>query len=70
VNTFGTGIISNNKLNAIIKEYFDLSPRGMIEKLGLLNGNIYRKLPRTLFMDDYIWEKTDMVKELKLAASA
>ena len=70
LNTFGTGIISNNKLNAIIKEYFDLSPRGMIEKLGLLNGNIYRKLPRTLFMDDYIWEKTDMVEELKLAASA
>ena len=69
VNTFGTGIISDNKLNVLIKEYFDLSPRGMIEKLDLLKGDIYRKLPKTLFLDDYAWEKTDMVDALKRAAS-
>ena len=67
VNTFGTGVISDNKINVLIKEYFDLSPRGMIEKLDLLRGDIYRKLPRTLFMDDYVWEKTDMVESLKQA---
>jgi S-adenosylmethionine synthetase len=68
VNTFGTGIISNNKIEMMIKEYFDLSPRGMIEKFDLLNGDLYRKIPKTLFMDDYPWEKADMVDELKRTA--
>jgi S-adenosylmethionine synthetase len=69
VNTFGTGIVSDDKINMLIKEYFDLSPRGMIEKFDLLNGKIYRKLPKTVFLDDYIWEKTDMVEALRQAAS-
>jgi S-adenosylmethionine synthetase len=69
INTFGTGVISNNKLNTIINEYFDLSPRGMIEKFDLLDGNIYRKLPKTFFLDDYAWEKTDMVESLKRASA-
>jgi S-adenosylmethionine synthetase len=69
VNTFGTGIISDAKINMLIKEYFDLSPRGMIEKFGLLDGNIYRKLPKTFFLDDYTWEKTDMVEALRQATS-
>ena len=69
VNTFGTGIISDAKINMLIKEYFDLSPRGMIEKFGLLDGKIYRKLPKTFFLDDYIWEKADMVEALRQAAS-
>jgi S-adenosylmethionine synthetase len=69
VNTFGTGIVSDAKVNMLIKEYFDLSPRGMIEKFDLLDGNIYRKLPKTFFLDDYIWEKADMVEALRQAAS-
>jgi S-adenosylmethionine synthetase len=69
VNTFGTGIISDAKINMLIKEYFDLSPRGMIEKFKLLDGNIYRKLPKTFFLDDYTWEKADMVEALRQAAS-
>jgi len=69
VSTFGTGIVSDDKINMLIKEYFDLSPRGMIEKFGLLNGKIYRKLPKTFFLDDYTWEKTDMVEALRHAAS-
>jgi S-adenosylmethionine synthetase len=69
VNTFGTGVISDNKINVLIKEYFDLSPRGMIEKLDLLKGDVYRQLPKTLFMGDYAWEKTDMVDSLKQAIS-
>jgi len=68
VHTFGTGIISDNKIGTIIREYFDLSPRGMIERFNLLNGETYRKLPKTLFLDDYTWEKTDMVDQLKKAA--
>jgi len=30
-----------------------------------LNDQIYRKLPATLFMDDYPWERTDKAEELK-----
>jgi S-adenosylmethionine synthetase len=70
VNTFGTGVVSDNKINVLINEYFDLSPRGMIEKLDLLKGNVYRKLAVTLFLDDYPWEKTDMVEALRRAAAA
>ncbi|HUH67188.1 MAG TPA: methionine adenosyltransferase [Syntrophales bacterium] len=69
VNTFGTGTISDDKINMLIKEYFDLSPRGMIERFNLLDGSIYRKLPKTFFLDDYTWEKTDMADALKQAAA-
>jgi S-adenosylmethionine synthetase len=69
VNTFGTGTLSDNNLVLLVKEYFDLSPRGMIEKFGLLNGDIYRQIPRSLFLGDYPWEQTDMVEVLKRAAA-
>jgi len=68
VNTFGTGVIPDEKLAGIVGEVFDLTPRGMIERFNLLSGDIYRRIPRTLFMDNYPWEKTDMVKALKKAA--
>jgi len=42
----------------------------MIEHFDLLNSEVYRSIPRTLFMDDYPWEKTDRVKELKNSAKA
>lgn len=70
VNTFGTGKIADDKLTQIVDEVFDLTPAGMIRKFDLLSGDIYRKLPRTLFMDDYRWEKTDRIEELQRAASA
>jgi len=69
VNTFGTGKVSNNKLAMLIKEYFDLSPRGMIERFDLLNSDMYKKIPKTLFLDNYPWEKTDMVEQIKEAAA-
>jgi S-adenosylmethionine synthetase len=37
----------------------------MIERFDLLSGNVYRKIPVTLFMDNYRWEKTDLAKKLK-----
>jgi S-adenosylmethionine synthetase len=67
INTFGTGKIPDEKFEPIIKDLFDLTPAGMIERFDLLNGDVYRKLPRTLFMDNYRWEKTDMVKKLQKA---
>lgn len=67
VNTFGTGSIADDKLAKIVEELFDLTPAGMIERFDLLNGDVYRKIPKTLFMDNYRWEKTDMVKKLQKA---
>jgi S-adenosylmethionine synthetase len=65
VNTFGTGKLTDPKLSELVSRIFDLTPRGLIEKFKLLNGNLYRRLPRTLFLDHYLWEKTDMVKTLR-----
>jgi len=67
VNTFDTGKLSDRKLEKLIEQLFDLTPAGMIEKFDLLNSDIYRKIPITLFMDDYRWEKTDMIKKLQTA---
>ncbi len=68
VNTFGTGTIPDEKLAALVERVFDFTPRGMIEKFGLLDGEVYRRIARNLFMDDYEWEKTDMVDVLKTEA--
>ena len=67
VNTFGSGQIADHELADMIAEIFDLTPRGMIENFDLLNSRTYKKIPRTLFMDDFPWEKTDKVEALKTA---
>jgi S-adenosylmethionine synthetase len=68
VNTFGTGKIADKTLEKIIEKLFDLTPSGMIQRFDLLNSDLYRRIPRTLFLDKYPWEKTDMVKTLKKEA--
>ena len=68
VNTFGTGVMPDEKLSGIVEKVFDFTPKGMIERFGLLSGDIYRKISKTLFMDDYAWEETDLVERLKKEA--
>ena len=65
VNTFGTGVMPDEKLSSVVESVFDFTPRGMIERFGLLSGDIYRRIPKSLFMGDYAWEETDMVERLK-----
>ena len=66
VNTFGTGLMPDEKIASVVNAVFDLTPAGMIEKFDLLNGDIYKKLPKTLFLDNnYLWEKTDKADTLK-----
>lgn len=66
INTFGTGAVPDENIASAVNTVFDLTPAGMIDKFNLLNGDIYKKLPKTLFMDEnYIWEKTDQVDKLK-----
>ena len=69
IDTFGTGVIPDKEIAlSAVENIFDLTPRGMIEHFDLLNGDLYRKLPTSLFMDDYPWERTDMVDELRKVA--
>ncbi len=71
VNTFGTGKIDEEKLAAIVREVFDLRPKGIVQSLDLLRpiyaqtsayGHFGRELP------DFTWEFTDKVDALKAAA--
>jgi len=68
VETFGTEKISNEAIEALIREHFDLRPKGLIAMLDLKRP-IYQKTAsyghfgRT--EDDISWEKTDRVHLLK-----
>ncbi|PUA27493.1 MAG: methionine adenosyltransferase [Cellvibrio sp. 79] len=70
INTFGTGKISDAAIINLIREHFDLRPRGLIEMLDLRRpiyrqtaayGHFGRELP------DFTWEKTDKADALKKA---
>ena len=68
VDTHGTGKVSEEKIEACIKELFDLSPKGIIESLDLLRP-IYRQTAAYGHFgreeDGFSWEKLDRVDEIK-----
>ncbi len=69
--TFGTGKIGEGEIVALVKRYFDMTPKGIITKLGLRRP-IYKQTAayghfgRTDL--DVPWEATDMADTLKQAA--
>ncbi|WP_086930415.1 methionine adenosyltransferase [Agarilytica rhodophyticola] len=70
INTFGTGKVSDDKIIALVKENFDLRPRGIIEMLDLLKPiyqqtAAYGHFGREQF--GFTWEKTDKADALKAA---
>lgn len=71
VETFGTGKIEESRLTQLVREHFDLRPRGLIEMLDLLRP-IYRATAayghfgRT--ESEFTWERTDKAQLLKDAA--
>lgn len=71
IDTFGTGIISDDTLSEIVTETFDLRPAAIIDSLNLCRP-IYRQLAAYGHMGrtdlDLPWEKTDKAVELKQAA--
>ena len=71
VETFGSGKISDQKLVELIREHFDLRPKGLIAMLDLLRP-IYRNTAAYghfgRHQDSFSWEKTD--KAAALAATA
>ena len=71
VETFGTAKISDEKISALISEYFDLRPGAIIRDLKLRQP-IYRKTAAYghFGRDDieFPWERTDKAEALKKAA--
>jgi S-adenosylmethionine synthetase len=68
VETFGTGKISEEKLGKLIREHFDLTPRGIITELDLLKP-IYKKTACYGHFgrekEGFTWEETDKVDLLR-----
>ena len=71
VDTFGTGVISDDSLSEIVMEEFDLRPAAIIDMLDLRHP-IYRQLAAYGHLGrtdiDLTWEKTDRAEALKKAA--
>jgi len=75
VNTFGTGVVSEDAISTAVREIFDLTPRGIIKCLDLLKP-IYRSTAayghfgRDPGNDgSFSWERTDKAETLKAALS-
>ena len=73
VETFGTGTVENDKIEAAVRKVFDLRPAGIIKALDLRRP-IYRQLAAYGHMGreelGVKWENTDRVAELQAAVAA
>ncbi len=60
VNTFGTGKISDEKLEAYILENFDMRPKALIDELNLLRPQYKATAAYGHFgRREFAWEKTE-----------
>jgi S-adenosylmethionine synthetase len=71
VTTYGTGKISDEKIEALVRKHFDLRPKGIVQMLDLLRpiylktaayGHFGREEP------EFKWESTDKAAALKADA--
>ena len=75
VDTFGTGRLKQDELVNIIREVFDLRPKGIIDSLSLKRPIFqctaaYGHFGRSAGDDgSFSWERTDKVKNLSMLAS-
>lgn len=68
IDSFGTGKLSDDKIVKLIREHFDLRPRGIVDMLDL-NRPIYRQTAAYGHFGradiDLPWEKTDKAEALR-----
>lgn len=66
VDTFGTGQISDQRLVALVRKHFDLTPKGIIKELKLLKP-IYQKTAAYghFGRPEFTWEKTPIAQKLR-----
>ncbi len=73
VDTFGTGIVSDERIGEIVQKVFDLRPAAIIKDLDLRKP-IYKQLAAYGHVGrtdlDLNWEKTDKVEELKASVES
>ncbi|ETN93483.1 S-adenosylmethionine synthase [Gammaproteobacteria bacterium MOLA455] len=70
VNTFGTGKLSDNEIVTLIRDNFDLRPRGLIEMLDLRRPIYQQTASYGHFgreLENFTWERTDKVADLQKA---
>ncbi|SCZ61803.1 methionine adenosyltransferase [Thiohalomonas denitrificans] len=71
VETFGTGKVTHERLVNLVREFFDLRPRGMVAMLDLLRP-IYAKTAAYGHFgreeEEFTWERTDKADALREAA--
>ncbi|MEQ9463698.1 MAG: methionine adenosyltransferase [Haliea sp.] len=70
VNTFGTGKLSDATIVKLVREHFDLRPKGIVDMLDLKRP-IYRKTAAYGHFGredaDFTWERTDKAEVLRAA---
>jgi S-adenosylmethionine synthetase len=70
VNTFGTGKLCDEEIVALVRDNFDLRPRGLIEMLDLRRPIYQQTASYGHFgreLENFTWEKTDKVAALQKA---
>lgn len=72
IDTYGTGKVSDNEIIQLVREHFDLRPKGLIAMLNLKRPiyqqtAAYGHFGRT--GDDFTWERTDKADVLAAAIS-
>lgn len=71
IDTNGTGKVNDEKLTKLVRDTFDLTPRGIIDRFKLLRP-IYRKTAAYGHFgredEDFAWEKLDFVDILRSKA--
>ncbi|MES2208435.1 MAG: methionine adenosyltransferase [Pseudomonadota bacterium] len=73
VQTFGTGLISDEKLAQLVEKHFDLRPKGIILELDLLHPRYYKTAAYGHFgrnEPEFSWEALDKVPALQAEMSA
>jgi len=72
IDSFGTGKLADDKISELVREHFDLRPKGLVEMLDLKRP-IYQKTAAYGHFGredaDFTWEKTDKADALKEALS-
>ena len=71
IETFGTGQVAESRMVDIVRQHFDLRPKGLIQELDLLRP-IYRQTAAYGHFgrreDEFTWERTDKAEALREAA--
>ena len=71
VNTFGTGKIEEAKIEALVRQHFDLRPKGIVQSLDLLRPIYAKTAAYGHFGRDepeFTWEATDKAQALRADA--